>query len=49
LTVGRKPASLAQELQLKGASQRGHEPLDTEAKDATMLEATTKQHIEDYD
>jgi hypothetical protein len=28
---------------LKGASQRGHEPLDTEVEDASQLEAATKQ------
>jgi hypothetical protein len=31
------------ELQMKGASQRGQEPLDTEVEDATLLEATTRQ------
>jgi hypothetical protein len=44
-----KPVSPAEELQRKGASQRGQEPLDMEAKDATLLEATTKQHSEDCD
>jgi hypothetical protein len=36
-----KPVSSAGEQQLKGASQRGQEPLDTEA--------ATKQHSEDRD
>jgi hypothetical protein len=31
------------ELQLKGNSQRGQESLDTEAEDATLLGAATKQ------
>jgi hypothetical protein len=30
-----KPVSSTRELQLKGASQRGHEPLDTGVEDAT--------------
>jgi hypothetical protein len=42
-------ASSAQELQLKGASQQGQEPLDTEAEDTTPLETTTKQRSEDRD
>jgi hypothetical protein len=37
-----KPVSSAQKLELKGASQRGQEPLDMEAGDATPLQATTK-------
>jgi hypothetical protein len=37
-----KPVSSAQELLLRVASQRGQEPLDTEAEDATSLEAATK-------
>jgi hypothetical protein len=44
-----KPVSSARELQLKGASQREQEPLDTEAEDATPLEAVTKQRSEDRD
>jgi hypothetical protein len=44
-----KPVSPARELQLAGASQRGQEPLDTEAGDATPLEAATKQRTEDRD
>jgi hypothetical protein len=44
-----KPVSLYRELQLKGASQRGQEPLDTEAEDTTLLEAVTKQLSEDRD
>jgi hypothetical protein len=38
-----KPVSTAQELQMKDASQRGQETLDTEAEDATPLETSTKQ------
>jgi hypothetical protein len=38
-----KAVGSVRELQLKGASQRGLEPLDMEAEDATLLEATTKQ------
>jgi hypothetical protein len=37
-----KPVSTAQELQLKGASQQGQEPLDTEAEDTTPLRSITK-------
>jgi hypothetical protein len=44
-----KPVSSARQLQLKGASQRGQEPLDTEAEDATLLEAATKQRSENRD
>jgi hypothetical protein len=44
-----KPVSTAWELQLKGAGQRGQEPLDTEVKDATLLKAVTKQCSEDHD
>jgi hypothetical protein len=36
-------ASSDQELQLKGASQGGQEPLDMKAKDATPLEIPSKQ------
>jgi hypothetical protein len=39
----------ARELQLKGARQRGQEPLVTEAEDATPLEAATKRRTEDRD
>jgi hypothetical protein len=38
-----KPVDTARELQLKGASQRGQEPLDTEAEEATTLEAVTRR------
>jgi hypothetical protein len=38
-----KPVSSVREPHLKAASQRGQEPLDTEAEDATLLEAATKQ------
>jgi hypothetical protein len=41
--------SSAWELQVKGYSQRGQEPLDMEAEDTTPLEASTKQHTEDWD
>jgi hypothetical protein len=41
-----KPASTAQELQMKGARQRGQELLDTEAEDSTPLEAATQQQSE---
>jgi hypothetical protein len=34
---------------MKGASQGRQEPLDTEAEDATPLEAATKQRSEDRD
>jgi hypothetical protein len=34
-------------MQMKGSSQRGQEQLDTEAEDATPLEAATKQRSED--
>jgi hypothetical protein len=44
-----KPVSTAWEPQLKGASRRGQELLDTEAEDAIPLEAATKQHSEDHD
>jgi hypothetical protein len=44
-----KPVSSTRELQLKGASQRGQEPLDTEAEDAPPLEATKKQRTEGRD
>jgi hypothetical protein len=44
-----KPVSSAWELQLKGASQRGQEPFDTEADDATPLEAAIRQRSEDSD
>jgi hypothetical protein len=44
-----KPVTSAQELQPKGASQGRQEPLDTEAENATNLEAATKQRKEDYD
>jgi hypothetical protein len=44
-----KPVGTARELQLKGVSQRVQEPLDTEAEDATPLEAATKEHNEDRD
>jgi hypothetical protein len=37
--------SSVRELQLKGASQQGQELLDTKAKDATLLEATTRQCV----
>jgi hypothetical protein len=40
--VSWKPVSSARELQLNGASQSGQEPLNTEAEDATSLEAATK-------
>jgi hypothetical protein len=42
-----RPVSSVRELQRKGASQRGQGPLDTEAEDATLLEAATKQRSED--
>jgi hypothetical protein len=42
-------ASLSRELQRKGASQQGQEPLDTETEDPTLLEAATKQRSEDRD
>jgi hypothetical protein len=42
-----QPVSSARELQPKDASQRGQEPLDTEAEDAIPLEAATKQRSED--
>jgi hypothetical protein len=41
-----KPVNSTRELQLKGVSQWGKEPLDTEAEDATPLEAATKQRSE---
>jgi hypothetical protein len=41
--------SSAQELQLKGVSQWGQEPLVAEAEDATALEAVTKLRSEDRD
>jgi formamidopyrimidine-DNA glycosylase len=44
-----KLISSARGLQKKGASQRGQEPLDKEAEDATLLEAATKQRSEDCD
>jgi hypothetical protein len=44
---GWKTVSSAWELQLKGTSQRGYEPLDTEAENAASLEAITEQHSED--
>jgi hypothetical protein len=44
-----KPVCSARELQLKGAGQRGQEPLDTEAEDAILLVAATKQRTEDRD
>jgi hypothetical protein len=47
-----KRVSLAVEsqlVQLKSASQWGQKLLDTEEKDATLLEAATKQHTEDHD
>jgi hypothetical protein len=34
---------------LKGVSQRGQEPLNTEAEDSTLLEAATKQRSEGRD
>jgi hypothetical protein len=53
LTVGKfgswKPVGTARELQLKGASHCGQEPLETEAEDATLLEAATKLRNEDRD
>jgi hypothetical protein len=36
-------------VQLKGASQRGQEPLDTEAEDATPSEAATKNRSDGRD
>jgi hypothetical protein len=42
-----KPVSSARELQPKAACQRGQEPLDTEAENATKLVAATKQRSED--
>jgi hypothetical protein len=47
--VSWNPISSDQELQLKGTSQRGQEPLDTESEDATPLEAATKQGSEGSD
>jgi hypothetical protein len=44
-----KPVSTAWESQLKGDSQRGQEPLDTQAEDTAPLEATAKQCSEDHD
>jgi hypothetical protein len=44
-----KPVNTARELQLKGASQWGQEPLDREAKDITLLKAAIKQCSEDCD
>jgi hypothetical protein len=44
-----KPVSSARKLQLKDASQREQEPMDTETEDATPLEAATKQGREDSD
>jgi hypothetical protein len=44
-----KPARTAQELQLKGASQRGQELLDMEAKDSALLKTPTKHRSEDHD
>jgi hypothetical protein len=41
--------SSTRELHLKSANQRGQEPLDTKAQDATPLEAATKQRSEDRD
>jgi hypothetical protein len=49
MPVGSAQLSSAQGLQLKGASQQGQEPLYTEAKDATLLEAATKQCNKDSD
>jgi hypothetical protein len=49
LWVWQLEVSSSRELQLKGASQWGQEPLDTEAKDAALLEAATKQRSEDCD
>jgi hypothetical protein len=34
---------------MKGFGQRGQEPLNTEAEDATRLEAASKQRSEDHD
>jgi hypothetical protein len=34
---------------MRGTSQRGQEPLDTEAEDATLLKAATRQRNEDHD
>jgi hypothetical protein len=45
----RKAVRSARELQLEGARQRGQEPLDTEAENATSLEAAIKQLSEDRD
>jgi hypothetical protein len=42
-----KPVSSAREMQLKGASQRGQEPLDMEVEGAIPLEAVTRQRSED--
>jgi hypothetical protein len=44
-----KPVSTAEELQLKGVSQRGQESLIMVAEDATSLKAATKQRSEDRD
>jgi hypothetical protein len=44
-----KPVTSAQELQLKGASQRRRELFDTETEDATPLEAVTKRRSNDRD
>jgi hypothetical protein len=45
--VQRLKYSSAWELQLKGYSHRGQEPLDMEVKDAAPLETATKQCSED--
>jgi hypothetical protein len=39
-----KPVSSAQELLLRGVSQRGQEPLDTEAEDATSTVKTVTEN-----
>jgi hypothetical protein len=42
-----KPVSSSRELQRNVANQRKQEPLDTEAENAALLEAATKQRSED--
>jgi hypothetical protein len=44
-----KPIISVRELKLNDVSQRGQEPLNTEAEDATPLEAAAKQRSEDRD